>query len=231
MQDPVTDSSSRDHTGLIRLGGIAMLAGMVIHIVANAVLKVFPPENPSLAELQTYLSDEAGNWAIVHGVRYVAMVCIVLFVSGLFVRTCCIRSNSTTGWGIVGLLGAGMMVGNLLITNGIETLIFMDFDRLSQQADTFFTLFYLTRTLFTAEIVAWAVLYLGFGVAGLLSATLPKWIVWLGFFAAVNGILTGVFIVPIMNEEWPGIFAALAALPGLIWFVSVSVYMVWRGSS
>ncbi len=231
MQDPVTDSSSRDHTGLIRLGGIAMLAGMVIHIVANAVLKVLPPENPSLAELQTYLSDEAGNWAIVHGVRYVAMVCIVLFVSGLFVRTCCIRSNSTTGWGIVGLLGAGMMVVNLLITNGIETLIFMDFDRLSQQADTFFTLFYLTRTLFTAEIVAWAVLYLGFGVAGLLSATLPKWIVWLGFFATVNGILTGVFIVPIMNEEWPGIFAALAALPGLIWFVSVSVYMVWRGSS
>ena len=231
MEDTFTDSDTKDHVGLIRLGGIAMLAGFLIHATANWALKVFPPENPTLTELQTYLSDEAGNWAIVHGIRYVAMVCIVLFVSGLFVRTCCTRSTSTTGWGIVGLMGAGMMVVNLLITNGIETLIFMDFDRLSQQADTFFTLFYLTRTLFTAEIVAWAVLYLGFGVAGLLSATLPKWIAWLGFFAAANGILTGVFIVPIMNEEWPGIFAALAALPGTIWFVSVSAYMVWRGSS
>ena len=231
MQEPVTDSSSRDHTGLIRLGGIAMLAGMVIHIVANKVLKVFPPENPSLAELQTYLLNEAGNWAIVHGIRYVALVCIVLFAAGLFVRTCCTRSTPTTGWGIVGLIGATMMVVNLLITNGIETLIFMDFDRLSQQADTFWTLFHLTRILFTAEIVAWSVIYLGFGVAGLQSATLPMWIVWLGFFSAANGILTGVFIVPIMNDNWPNIFAMLAALPGLIWFVSVSVYMVRRGSS
>lgn len=231
MQDPVTDSSSRDHTGLIRFGGIAMLAGLVIHIVVNEVIKVFPPENPSLAELQTYLSNEAGNWAIVHGLRYVALVCIVLFAAGLFVRTCCTRSTPTTGWGIVGLIGAGMMVVNLLITNGIETLIFMDFDRLSQQADTFWTLFYLTRTLFAAEIVAWSVIYLGFGVAGLQSATLPKWIVWLGFFSAANGILTGVFIVPIMNDNWPDIFITLGSLTGILWFVSVSVYMVQRGSS
>ncbi len=107
----------------------------------------------------------------------------------------------------------------------------MDFDRLSQQADTFWTLFYLTRTLFTAEIVAWAVIYLGFGVAGLLSATLPKWITWLGFFSAANGLLTGVFIVPVMNENWPGIFMMLASLTGILWFLSVSVYMVRRGSS
>ena len=231
MQDLTTDSSDRDHANLIRLGGLAMLAGLVIHIVANMVLKVFPPENPSLAELQTYLSNEAGSWAIVHGIRYVAVVCIVLFAAGLFARTCSTRSTPNIGWGIVGLLGTALMVVNLFIANGIETLIFMDFDRLSQQADTFWSLFYLTRTLFTAEIVAWAVLYLGFGVAGLLSATLPKWIAWLGFFAAANGLLTGVFIVPIMNNSWPEIFLALASLTGTIWFISVSVYMVRRGSS
>ena len=231
MEDTARNSNSNDHTSLIRLGGIAMLVGLVIHIVANMVLKVFPPENPSLDELQTYLLEQAGNWAIIHGIRYVAVVCIILFAAGLFVRTWCIRSTPTTGWGIVGLLGAGMMVVNLLITNGIETLTFMDFDRLSQQADTFFTLFYLTRTLFTAEIVAWAVMYLGFGVAGLLSATLPKWIAWLGFFSAANGLLTGIFIVPIMNDDWPVIFAELAALTGTIWFVSVSIYMAWRGST
>jgi len=231
MQDPVTDLGNRTHGSLIRVGGLAMLAGFMIHVVANGVFKVFPPENPSLAELQTYLSNEAGSWAIVHGVRYVAVVCIVLFAAGLFVRTCCTRSTPTTGWGIVGLIGAGMMAVNLLITNGIETLIFMDFDRLSQQADTFWSLFYITRVLFTAEIVTWAVIYLGFSVAGLQSVTLPKWIAWLGFFSAANGLLTGVFIVPIMNDDWPGIFMNLASLTGTIWFVSVSIYMVWRGSS
>ena len=231
MQDLATDSNRRGDAGLIRLGGIAMLLGFVIHIVANGVLKVFPPENPSLDELRTYLSSEAGTWAIVHGIRNVAVVCIVLFAAALFVRTCCIRSTQNTGWGIVGLMGAGMMVVNLLITNGIETLTFMDFDRLSQQADTFWMLFYLTRTLFTAEIVAWAILYLGFSVAGLQSGTLPKWIAWLGLFSAANGVLTGLFIVPIMNENWPGIFMMLASLSGVVWFVSASGYLAWRGSS
>ena len=89
----------------------------------------------------------------------------------------------------------------------------------------------MTRFLFTAEIVAWAVFCLGFGVAGLISGTLPKPIVWIGFFGAANGVLTGVFIVPIMNDEWPGIFEAMAALAGLLWFTSVSVYMIWRGAS
>ena len=104
MEGVAKESNITDHTGLIRLGGIAMLVGFTIHAVANWVLKVFPPENPSLAELQTYLLDEAGNWAIVHGIRYVAVVCIVLFAAGLFVRTCCIRSTASAGWGIVGLI-------------------------------------------------------------------------------------------------------------------------------
>ena len=67
MEDFAKEANSADHTGLIRLGGMAMLVGFSIHAVANWVLKVFPPENASLAELQTYLLDEAGNWAIVHG--------------------------------------------------------------------------------------------------------------------------------------------------------------------
>lgn len=231
MQDLVADSSGRDHTGLIRLGGLTMLAGFVIHIVANSVLKVFPPENPSLDELKTYLSNEAGTWAIVHGIRYIAVVCIVLFAAGLFVRTCCIRSVATTGWGVVGLLGTTLMVVNLLIANGIETLAFMGFDRLSEQADIFWTLFHLTRVLFTAEVVAWGVISLGFSVAGLQSATLPKWIVGLGFLSAASCLLTGVFIVSIMNDDWPGIFLAVGSLTGVVWFVSVSIHMLWRGSS
>lgn len=46
---------------------------LTIHIVVNWVLKEFPPEDPSLAELQSYLLDEAGTWAFVHGLRYVAL--------------------------------------------------------------------------------------------------------------------------------------------------------------
>ena len=57
MEDVVKEPNITDHTGLIRLGGIAMLVGFTIHAVANWVLKVFPPEDPSLAELKTYLLD------------------------------------------------------------------------------------------------------------------------------------------------------------------------------
>lgn len=223
------DQKWSGHAGLIRLAGLAMVTGLLIHIVANGMFKVFPPEGASVVELQTYLSEQEESWAILHGIRYVAIVCIALFGAGLFVRTCSIRSNPTTGWGVLGLLGTGMWIVNLMITNGIETLTFMNFDRLSQQADIFWALFYVTRTLFTAEVVAWAVFCLGFSIAGLHSQTLPKWIVGLGLFSAANGLLVGVFIVPVMNEEWPGIFMDLAGLPGLVWFVSVSTLMIWRG--
>ena len=112
LESTIKDSNGRNHTGLIRLGGIAMLFGFTIHAVANWVVKTFPSEDFSSSELQAYLLEEAGNWAIVHGIRYMAVVCIVLFAAGLFVRTCCIRSTATTGWGIVGLVGCGMMVVN-----------------------------------------------------------------------------------------------------------------------
>lgn len=74
-------------------------------------------------------------------------------------------------------------------------------------------------------------MFLGFSVAGLQSNTLPKWIVGLGLFSAANGLLSGVFIVPVLNDNWPGIFMLLASLTGLLWFVSVSIHMLRRGSS
>jgi len=52
------------------------------------------------------------------------------FSAGLFVKT--YHTGRSLGWGIVGLLGAAMMMTNLLITNGIEILAFYDFTRLSE---------------------------------------------------------------------------------------------------
>lgn len=229
MQIPETPSQWNDHSGLIRLGGAAMLIGLAIHIFANGMFRVYPPENPTPAELQTYLTAQAADWAKLHGIRYVAIVSIALFGAALFVKTCCIRPNGTTGWGIVGLLGTGMWVINLFIVNGIETMAFMRFDHLSEGANSFWALYYITRTLFTAEVVAWSVFWFGFSMAGLRSGTLPKWLVWTGLFSAANGLMVGVFIVPVLNKEWQGIFMDLAALPGMIWFISVAIFMVWRG--
>jgi hypothetical protein len=97
-------TDGQGHAVLIRLGGLAIIVGLAIHVVLNSVLKEFPPENPTVTELQAYLSNEAGTWAIVHGFRYVAFACIVLFAAGLFSRTCCTRRAQTTGWGVVGCL-------------------------------------------------------------------------------------------------------------------------------
>jgi hypothetical protein len=175
-----TVTDRKEQAGLIRLGGLAIIVGLAIHVILNAVLKEFPPENPTVTELQAYLTEQASTWAIVHGFRYFAFTCIVLFAAGLFSRTCRTRATSATGWGVVGLLGAAIFVTNGVITNGIEMLAFLDPSPFSQQQDFFWLLFRLTRVLFTAEVVTWSILILGFSIAGWRSATLPKWLAVLG---------------------------------------------------
>jgi len=95
MQKSITKKDEKRNDILIRLGGLAIIVGLGIHIILNAVLKVFPPDDPTAVELQAYLSIEANTWAIIHGFRYVAFACIVLFAAALFVRTCCIKSEQT----------------------------------------------------------------------------------------------------------------------------------------
>ena len=213
------------------MGGLAIIVGLAIHIVLNIVLKEFPPENPTLTELQDYLSNETGTWAIVHGFRYVAFACIVLFAGGLFTRTCCTRPGQTTGWGVVGLLGAAIFVTNGVITNGIEMLAFLNIDLLSNNPELFWLLFRLTRVLFTAEVVTWSFLILGFSIAGWRSMTMPMWLTVLGLINVAAGMLSGVFIVSIVTDGWATIFIEVASLTGLAWFACVGVYMLIRGAS
>ena len=89
MQE-VTSSTVQKNGGLIRVGGAAVVLALSLHMFLNGVLKQFPPENPSLAELQAYLSAEASTWAIVHGLRYLALVGLVLFAAGVP----CAKSNA-----------------------------------------------------------------------------------------------------------------------------------------
>ena len=134
MQDTSTGSANG---GLIRIGGLAVILALSIHVFVNGVLKEFPPADPSLLELQAYLAAEAGTWAIVHGLKYLALVGLVLFAAGVYARTCPKRSGLEASWGIVGLLGTAIHVTNALIANGIEILAFYDFTRLSEQASLF----------------------------------------------------------------------------------------------
>lgn len=231
MQKASTKTDGQGQAGLIRLGGLAIILGLTIHVILNMVLKEFPPEDPTVTELQGYLSNEAGTWAIVHGFRYVAFACIVLFAAGLFSRTCCTRTAQTTGWGVVGLLGTAIFVTNGIITNGIETLAFLNIDFLSQQQELFWLLFRLTRVLFTAEVVTWSFVILGFSIAGWRSTTIPRWLAALGLLNVVAGMLSGCFIVSILTEGWATILIDVATLTGLAWFAFVGVYMLMRGES
>jgi hypothetical protein len=211
--------------GFVRLGGVVILLGLTVHIIANMVLKTFPSDSFTLIELQEYLSNESGTWAIVHGMRYVAIVCIIIFSAGLYMKTR--GSNSLSmGWGIVGLLGSALMMSNLMITNGIEILAFFDFNRLSEQEELFWLLFNLTRVLFTAEIVTWSILILGFSMAGWHSATIPKWLFILGLFSATLCFLSTVFIINILNGGWASILGEVGSLTGLLWFVCIGFYML-----
>jgi hypothetical protein len=208
-----------------------LLVGFAIHIIANAVIKRMPPEDPSLDQLRAYLAAEVDSWALVHGVRYVAIVSIAVFAAALFARTCCSRASRPVGWGVIGLLGATMWLANLLITNGIETFVFLDPEIVSANADVFWAFFNATRVLFTAEIVAWAVLIGGFCAAGWLSATLPKWLSAFGVVPAVLGVLSGVFVVSILEDGWATWLIDVGSLCGLAWFFCAGVYLLLRGES
>jgi hypothetical protein len=228
MKEGHTETVRKKQINFIRIGGLAILLGMAIHIIANMALKTLPAEDFNFTELQEYLSNEKSTWAVVHGMRYAAIVCIIIFSAGLFVKTCLTRSSYASGWGIVGLLGAGLMMSNLMITNGIEILAFYDFDLLSKQEELFWLLYGLTRVLFTGEIVAWAILILGFSMAGWFSRTLPKWIVLLGLLSAFSCLLSAMFIVSILNEGNATIIIEIGSITGLLWFVCVGFYMLFQ---
>ena len=210
----------------IKVGGIAILLGLAIHILANMVFKTFPSEDFTQIELQEYLTLEASNWAVVHGVRYLAIVCIIIFATALFLRTRDRAFSVATGWGIVGLLGTILMMSNLIIANGIEIVAFSDFHVHPNQEDSFWLLFYLSRVLFTAEMVAWAILIFGFSMAGYYSATIPKWLIILGVLSSITGLFSSVFIISIMKDGWAVIIIEIASLTGLLWFVCTGFTML-----
>jgi hypothetical protein len=215
-------------TGFVRLGGLAILLGLAIHIVANMVLKTFPSEDFTSIELQDYLSNEAGNWSIVHGLRYVAIVFIIIFSGALFVKTRDIGKSKSTGWAIIGLLGAGLMMSNLLMANGIEILAFYDFNRLSEQENLFWLLFYLTRVLFAAELVTWSILIFGFSMAGFYTGTIQKWLVLFGILSSIACLLSSIFIISVLQDGWASYLIEAASLMGLLWFISIGLYMLFQ---
>ena len=221
---PLNKVSSR----FIRIGGLAILVGMLIHIILNMVLKVMPPENPTQTELREYLANESGSWTIIHGFRYIAFICIVLFSAGMFMRTSSINRPHASGWGLVGLLGTALFVTNGILTNGLEMFIMHDPD-ISTQPVLFLFLFRLTRVLFTAEVVLWSILILGFSMAGYYSGSVPKWLSILGFINVTAGILMAGFIVVVINGGWALLFADIAALSGLAWFTWSGIYILIRG--
>ncbi len=208
-----------------------MLLGLAIHIIANIVLKQMPPIDPTPDQLRDYLLAEQDSWAIVHGMRYPAMACIALFAAALYVRTsCAAAAGAAKGWGIFGLMGAMLMLANLLITNGIETFVFLDYDLLNADAPRFHAMFSLTRILWTAEIAAWSIFIFGFIAAGWSAHRLPWWICLLGLISSGTGILSACLIVPVLKDHpTAGIIIEIASLAGLLWFLTVGVYLIVRG--
>ena len=225
-------SKNASQSTLIRIGGGALLVAFAIHITANFVLKEFPPIDSTLTELKTYLEAEAKTWRIVHGMRYMAVACLGLFLGGVFARIRSGNGKSSAGWEYVGLVGGVLQLGNLFITNGLETFAFLDFKLLSEQPALFWLVFHVTRVLFTAEITTWAILIFGFSMAGWLSETIPRLIGALGFAAAGLGLLSGVFVGTVMTTGgWPEAVFGIAALCSLLWFVCMGTWMLWRGDT
>jgi len=224
-------SGTTDRSRLIRVGGIAVILALAIHIYANGFLKTFPPTAPTATELERYLALERGTWAIVHGIKYVALVGLVLFAAAVHARIGGGRDQGDAGWGIVGLLGAGIHVANALIANGIEVFAFYDFSRLSEDPNLFWLVFHMVRVLFTAEIVAWGVFIFGFSMAGHQTGRLPRWLNLLGFGGAGAYLIAAAFVVSVLDGGWASPVMDAASLAGLAWFASVGLYITLRGDA
>lgn len=219
-----------DDDGFVRLGGAAVLLAIAIHIVVNWILKELPSTSLTPAELQAYFSEQFDTWAVVHGARYVAVVAIVLFYTALFVRTYD-RGGASKGWGLVGLIGSAMLATNLMITNGLETLAYLNIELLRENQELFWLLRNVTRTLFTGEIVTWVLAIIGFSMAGWYSGTIPRWIVVLGCASAASGMLSVTLLVDSLTNGWTAIFAdVITPLTAIAWFASVGIVMLRRGA-
>lgn len=204
-----------------------MLVALAIHIVVNDFIKVMPPDVMSAAELRDYLIEQDGNWALVHGLRYVAFVGMALFAGAMFHRTCVGRKPSAMGWGIVGVVGSALHIANILITNGIETFVFHHDSQMPPEQ--FRLVFNMTRVLFTAELAVWGISLLGYSTAGWVSRRLPRPISILGWLSACCCVLSSVFVVSVWRDGWGGWFTTIGAMTGLLWFVIVGVYLVVKG--
>ena len=207
-----------------------MLLAVAIHFVVNSVIKEFPSRSFSGTELRAYFTEQFDAWAVVHGARYVAVVAMVLFFAGVFVRTCG-HEGDRKGWGIVGLLGTAILATSLTITNGLETFSYLDLELLRENQELFWLLRDITRTLFAGEFVASALVLLGFSVAGWYSRRIPRWIVYLGYVSAASALLSVIFIVSVLTDGWAAPLAnIIAPLTAIVWFVSVGVIMLRHGA-
>lgn len=214
--------------GIVRIGGALMLAAMAIHVVANIVLKTPPAAGMSAEETARYLATEHATWAIVHGMRYVAIVCMAIFYSGLFVMFGG-RGARGGGWEVVGLFGGVLHVANLLIANGLEMLAFHSFDNASGDPQLLWLTYASSRMLFDAELITWAIAMIGFGLAGWRTGALPKWVCGVGFVSAAGSAVASAFIYSMLEGGWAGYAIEIGAFSGLAWFIAVGVVMVWRG--
>jgi len=208
---------------------MAGLSTIAIHFFVNMILKSFPDENLTIDQLRDYLRMESSTWAVVHGLRYFAIGGIAFMVVGLYLRTNRQRAFPGDGWGLIGLVGATLWIANLTITNGIEMFAFLDFRYMSDKPDLSWMVFYMTRILFSAEMIAWVVVTFGFSMSGLRSKTLPPWIGYAGLLLSAVGFASSVTIVNVLRGGWASALATVAAFGIILWFVCSNVYMLVRG--
>lgn len=221
----------RNGSAFLRMGGVAVLLGIAIHIVVNLFVKRFPDPTASATELNSYFTAEAGSWAFVHGSRYVAFTCLVVFSAALYMRI--LRSDvvSSTGWAVVGIIGSALHVGGGMIGNAIEILAFLDFDRISSQPDNFRLLFHLSRTVFTAEVAAWSIFIGGFSIAGWVSGVFPRWLSILGWAGSLLALISAVLVVSILRNGTPASLLPLTEAVCLLWFASAGIFLIRRDES
>jgi hypothetical protein len=229
MTDAPAEERARD--GVLFGCGLAGLAVFVLFTVSNFVLGDWQPPEPSASpgEIARFFVANGSKleWAV--GMRYAVFLLLPIFLYGvaLSVRG---GDESATSLSRLALIGVTWLVATGTVANTLESMLIFARNDLASQPEFAHLSSLGMNALFEAAILPHALVIACLSEAGRRTTTLPKALVFLGYFQAVTGVVGGVALGRALDQ---GLFFdvtfGLSFFAFALWYLGAAVVLVFTG--
>jgi hypothetical protein len=223
--------SRRASTDFVRIGAVAGILVFILGFGLNFFLE--PPNGPSydatVADVEAVVAAYGGRLALGNSLRYVVYFLLLIFAVGLYDWVARRHGAVATGWGMVGVLAAAATGAIGTVANGALTIGLWRMPSLADEPQAFTVIWGLSSVLFNTVMWAWALMLIGFSLAGWYSEVMGRWLSVLGVFGGIAALLTAAGVGSVLNGGWmTGPWSvSLAVFP--VWVLATSVRMLRRG--